>query len=482
MSDRPHRITPSRAPSIYPPSPITPPHFLALAPHPNNAAPSAPPRPTLPPPPPGWSRSFHAVPAAYPKQLRESHGTLSRESEPFGNTCPIPGESKAERKVRVDGAVGAAVLARLDATEWTLEEGLQAAPAGLFMAVERWTRDKPVGGHTLVCTHPNGTQKEHWHPTLRRILASDAPPQAFGTGEPLPAAPVLIDDIWLLDHWNHGSSVDLNEGRLGCAEVWDDVGRDILNFILHVLPTAKKAAPTALPWQLPWAAEGAAPPIKVMGLGGSYGGLGHVMAAHARPDAYHGVFLADSLIQPRAMDRVEIGAENEEDVGTSRVRGAMKRRDAWSSRAEASRTWLKNPFYAAWHPEVFELTLSHGLVRANAYGTVVLATPTWAEASVFIEPKSSGRTWDMLPQLKVPVAFLVAQNRFPRTLQRDMVWRAPLARNEELPSTGHLCLQENPPAVAEAAVRFFQTLAAGRWGTAESIRATYEALEGKAKL
>jgi hypothetical protein len=60
----------------------------------------------------------------------------------------------------VEGAVGAAVVARLDASEWSLEEGLKAAPAGLFMAVERWTRDVPVGGHTLVCTHPNGTQKE----------------------------------------------------------------------------------------------------------------------------------------------------------------------------------------------------------------------------------------------------------------------------------------------------------------------------------
>jgi pimeloyl-ACP methyl ester carboxylesterase len=276
--------------------------------------------------------------------------------------------------------------------------------------------------------------------------------------------------------------------------VWDDVGRDILNFVVHVLPTAKQAAPAALPWQLRWEAEGAAPAVKIMGLGGSYGGLGHVMAAHSRPDVYHGVFLADTLIQPRALDRSEVGAENEQDVGTSRVRAAMKRRDAWSSRAEAGRTWLKNPFYAAWHPEVFDLTLSHGLVRANAYGTdtegdpdvddapVVLATPTWAEASVFIEPKSSGRAWDMLPQLQVPVAFLVAQNRFPDVLKHEVVWRPPLARNEELVDTGHLCLQENPPAVAEAAVRFLQTLAAGKWGTKESIRAAYDAREERAKL
>lgn len=297
----------------------------------------------------------------------------------------------------------------------------------------------------------------------------------------------------MIDHWNHGASVDLNEGHLGCAEVWDDVGRDILNFVLHVLPAAK--AQPSLPWQLGWAAEGAAATVKIVGMGGSYGGLGHIMAAHTRPDVYHGVFLADTLIQPRALDRADVSADNEEDVGTSRVRMAMKRRDAWPSRAEAARTWLKNPFYAAWHPEVFDVTLSHGLVRAGVYGTdrdgdpeiddapVVLATPTWAEASVFIEPVSSGRAWDMLPNIKVPIAFLVAQNRFPPVLQREVVWRAPLARNELLMDTGHLCLQENPPAVAEAAVRFLQTLAAGAWGSKEDIRSSYDALEGpKAKL
>lgn len=160
---RPDFIPVVRGPSIFPPSPLTPPHFLPLAPPPGNAAPSAPRRPKLPPAPAGWTRSFHAVPAAYPKQMRESHGNLRRASEPFGNTRPIPGEGKKERGVRVNNAVGQAVLARLDGQEWELEDGLKAQPQGLFMAVERWKRDVPVGGHTVVCTHPNGTQKEVSH-------------------------------------------------------------------------------------------------------------------------------------------------------------------------------------------------------------------------------------------------------------------------------------------------------------------------------
>lgn len=159
MSPRPHVVPVAHGPSVFPPSPLTPPHFLGFLPHPGNRAPPAPRRTHLPAPA-GWTRSEHAAPAAYPKQLRESHGSLGRASEPFGNTRPIPGESGAERKARVEGAVGQAVLARLDASQWTLDQAAKDRPKGLFVAVERWSRDKPVAGHTLVCTHPNGTQKE----------------------------------------------------------------------------------------------------------------------------------------------------------------------------------------------------------------------------------------------------------------------------------------------------------------------------------
>lgn len=89
---------------------------------------------------------------------------MGRGSHPFGNTRPVPGESKQERKARVENAVGQALLARLDGKEWSLEEAEKARPEGLFVAVERWKRDVPTGGHTIVCTHPNGTQKEvSWH-------------------------------------------------------------------------------------------------------------------------------------------------------------------------------------------------------------------------------------------------------------------------------------------------------------------------------
>lgn len=150
---------PFQGPSNAPPSPLTPAHFLPLVPHPNNAAPAEPPRLPLPPLPDGWVRSYHAVPAAYPRQLREAHGTLTRDSHPFGRG-PVGEETKAERRARVNREAYVATRVRFHAEEWSIEDALAAAPKGLFIAAERWRRETPRGGKTLVCTHPNSTQKE----------------------------------------------------------------------------------------------------------------------------------------------------------------------------------------------------------------------------------------------------------------------------------------------------------------------------------
>jgi hypothetical protein len=52
------------------------------------------------------------------------------------------------------------VTKRYDAREWTLEEAQLAAPPKQWLSVERWRREKPTGGYTLVCAHAGGLQKE----------------------------------------------------------------------------------------------------------------------------------------------------------------------------------------------------------------------------------------------------------------------------------------------------------------------------------
>lgn len=132
--------------------------LLGLLPPPADTARPEPERVPLPPPPEGWVRTHHAAPAAYPRLYREGHGTLGRSSQPWGE---VPAdESREQRQARLDGWCETLVRDRYDAHAWSLEEAQAAAPPKQWISVERWAREGPVGGYTLVCTHAGGLQKE----------------------------------------------------------------------------------------------------------------------------------------------------------------------------------------------------------------------------------------------------------------------------------------------------------------------------------
>lgn len=152
---------PPNRPSVAP-SPVVPTRpLLALRRPPPATAPPHPPRPDLPPPPAGYTRTLHAAPAAWPKQLRESVGTCSRGSDPFA-PGPIPAkESKEARAARIEEEKNTSLTRRHAATEWDIKEAERSAQPPQWLASERWRRDKPVpGGVTLVFAHANGLQKE----------------------------------------------------------------------------------------------------------------------------------------------------------------------------------------------------------------------------------------------------------------------------------------------------------------------------------
>lgn len=290
---------------------------------------------------------------------------------------------------------------------------------------------------------------------------------------------VVIDDIWLLDDCTHGMSVDLNRGLLGPAQTWEDTGRDILNFVLHVLPGAKHIAAQHLPWQLSWLPEGSAPLVPVIGMGGSFGGTGQICAAHARPDLFEAVFLVDPMCPPRDVWTMDWVEREGIDKTVFRARDSLKRRDRWTSREAARQAMSAIPFFQRWDPRTFDLMITHGLVPvdlAQPDGAVTLATPGSQECAVFVEPTAAARTWDRLSALQVPAAFLMAgdpERTMGEPITQELVWRPPLARNERLMNTQHLVMQEDPSETAAAAWRMLHTLAAGEWGQSrEEIEAT----------
>jgi hypothetical protein len=119
----------------------------------------------------------------------------------------------------------------------------------------------------------------------------------------------------------------------------------------------------------------------------------------------------------------------------------MKRRAHWPSIDEAAKV-RTSPFYEKWHDEAFDMHLSHGLVPTpGTEGGVQLATPKWAEAAVFAETEGLGQGWDKLPELKVPVGFVMAgeaQATMGEEVTAQLVWRPPISANERLTDAGHL--------------------------------------------
>lgn len=132
--------------------------LLALRRPPASTPPAYPPRPELASPiPKGYTRSLHAAPAAWPRQLR-CNGTNSRESHPYGEANS---GSKDERKARLLQVKNTCVDTRAAAVEWDIDEAASGGQPALWLAAERWRRDtQDPNGVTLVLSHANGLPKE----------------------------------------------------------------------------------------------------------------------------------------------------------------------------------------------------------------------------------------------------------------------------------------------------------------------------------
>ncbi|TXT04287.1 hypothetical protein VHUM_04174 [Vanrija humicola] len=447
--------------------------LLPLFQPPVQTAPAYPARPALPiAVPAGWTSTVHAAPAAYPRSGANAVGNLVRESKPFSPKLPIPAD-KANDK---------AFKAKLAATEannctrahfldhiLTVEDASASTQPHLWLGVERWSRDKPTGGITLIVTQANGLIKEQWAPTIKSILERGprAPGAEFGTGLPIRHdTNVLIDDVWFIDAVTHGTSIDLNARLQGTTHTWYDTARDILNFVEHVIPGLQGQR---APYQLQWKPEGTAQYADVVPVGHSWGASAGIQAAVARPELFRAILNVESTCPPNVVPYskfLELGPG-----AFPQAAGAIRRRNEWPSREAARDQMSKQGFYKAWNPTTFDIFISHGLVPVNPKepnGPVQLATPPWAEAAVFSDDSAVGATWDKLLQLKIPSGFIMCGDKEPiwtggSVLTRELVWRPLRSRNERIAGGGHLLVQEKPEELADAIWRFFTTLDAGSW-------------------
>jgi len=121
-----------------------------------------------------------------------------------------------------------------------------------------------------------------------------------------------IDEIWFFDNCHQGQSLDLNKGLLGPVHSWFDAGRDIANFIKHILPSTTGLDGQSINETLSWAENYPSRTRKVLGIGHSSGGnhmfvspldshaftllTCSVRAAHLHPELFEAIFLVDPMV------------------------------------------------------------------------------------------------------------------------------------------------------------------------------------------
>ncbi|KAF7338103.1 AB hydrolase-1 domain-containing protein [Mycena venus] len=236
---------------------------------------------------------------------------------------------------------------------------------------------------------------------------------------------------------------------------WADDARDVLNFLLHFLPSS---IGSDLPIHLPRIAPEESALRKVRGfserrlfaVGHSFGGCCCTWAALTHPRLFTGLTLIDPVIC-----RFGTPDHDPRRPEPSFKAGAVSRRDTWPSREEAHKVLAANPFFAAWDPRVLDAYVAHGLV-ASPGGAVRLAMPPLQEALAFAGTSSGAPVWDMLPTLeeRIPLRWVVPgwpgepEIGGPDATQ-ERVWRRPAnSSNVRIAQAGHLIVQQAPREMA----------------------------------
>jgi hypothetical protein len=110
-------------------------------------------------------------------------------------------------------------------------------------------------------------------PVVNRLVSSSSSTGKFGDSDsslPEILSTTRIDEVWFLDDYHHGQSMDLNKGLIGPVHSWLDGGRDVANFVKHILPLTNQAnLDETLTWREKNESDNSR---KVIGLGHSVGG------------------------------------------------------------------------------------------------------------------------------------------------------------------------------------------------------------------
>ncbi|KDQ07653.1 hypothetical protein BOTBODRAFT_38634 [Botryobasidium botryosum FD-172 SS1] len=308
----------------------------------------------------------------------------------------------------------------------------------LWLVINRYVRNEGprLGGVTLLAFHANGFHKETWEPTFTHLLDLEARNATKSA---------KIDEIWSLEYINQGDGALINEGKLGNIFDCGDIARDILNLLVNYLPSRPSPNSSHLSVSLDRVLAQEAeqrktrglPERTIVGIGHSGGGCALARAALQCPQLFDSLILVDPVIVPTSVDV--------SPYANILAAKAAIRRSAWASREDARDSLSRSPFFAAFHPSVFEKYVEHALCPDPTTGGVRLKMDPMQEAVVFAELIVPREVWELLPTLdpRVELRWIMAGTENFTTAgdtnTQSTVWRRPQnSSNVRIPSAGHL--------------------------------------------
>jgi len=196
----------------------------------------------------------------------------------------------------------------------------------------------------------------------------------------------------------------------------------------------------------------------IVGVGHSLGGVVSLLAAAADPGLFSAVVAVDPLIMTGSFSLFwrtvkAIGLQNR----ISLVRGARRRRERWSDRDEARKSYSSKRIFAGWDPEVLDDYVDAGMADLPE-GGVRLRYPREWEASIFAAAPHD--LWPELRRVSVPTLFVQGEHSdtFLDAARARVEREVPGSRTVVIEDSSHFVPMERPTELARVINEFLGTL------------------------
>ena len=196
----------------------------------------------------------------------------------------------------------------------------------------------------------------------------------------------------------------------------------------------------------------------IIGVGHSLGAVTSLLAEASDPGLFSAVVAVDPIVLTggRALFWGTVKA-----VGLAGrinlVRGARRRRELWSDRAEARNTYSGKKIFASWDPEVLDDYLDAGMVDLPR-GGVRLRYPRECEARIFSAAPHD--LWADLQKVSVPTLFVQGEHSdtFLDAARARVEREVPASSTAVVADSSHFLPMERPTELARLIEEFLRAL------------------------